>query len=68
MRLALDQAVGATAAKAIVDIFGTRATVNEQGWLAELRNASENSDPRVTARSRAALGAIFGRGALKTTI
>lgn len=34
MRLALDQAVGAKAAKAakaIVDIFGTPATVNEQG-------------------------------------
>lgn len=27
MRLALDQAVGATAAKAIVEIFGTPATV-----------------------------------------
>ena len=61
MRLALDQAVGATAAKAIVDIFGTPATVNEQGWLAELRDASDNADPRITARSRAALRAIFGK-------
>jgi transcriptional regulator with XRE-family HTH domain len=32
MRLALDQAVGATAAKAITDIFGTPATENERGW------------------------------------
>lgn len=61
MRLALDQAVGATAAKAIVDIFGTPATVNEQVWLAELRDASDNSDPRITTRSRAALRAIFGK-------
>ena len=60
MRLAPDQAVGATAAKAIVDIFGTPATVNEQGWLAELRDAADNADPRITARSRAALRAIFG--------
>lgn len=36
MRLALDQAVGATAAKAITEIFGTPATENERGWLAEL--------------------------------
>ena len=61
MRLALDQAVGSTAAKAIVDIFGTPATVNEQGWLAELRDASDNSDPRITVRSRAALRGIFGK-------
>jgi transcriptional regulator with XRE-family HTH domain len=61
MRLALDQAVGATAAKAITDIFGTPATANEQSWLAELRDASDNSDPRITARSRAALRAIFGK-------
>lgn len=61
MRLALDQAVGETAAKAITEIFGTPATQNEQNWLAEIRNASDNSDPRLTARSRAALRAIFGK-------
>ena len=61
MRLALDQAIGATAAKAITDIFGTPATVNEQGWLAELREASDNSDPRITACARAALRGIFGK-------
>ena len=32
MRLALDQSVGATAAKAIIDIFGTPTTENERGW------------------------------------
>jgi len=61
MRLALDQAVGATAAKAITDIFGTPATDNERGWLQELRDASDNSDPRITARSRATLRGIFGK-------
>ena len=61
MRLALDQAVGSTAAKAITDIFGSPATENERGWLAELRDASDNSDPRLTARSRAALRGIFGK-------
>lgn len=61
MRLALDQAVGATAAKAITDIFGTPATENESGWLKELRDASDNTDPRITARSRATLRGIFGK-------
>ena len=61
MRLALDQAVGATAARAITDIFGTPATENERGWLAELRDASDNTDPRLTARSRATLRGIFGK-------
>lgn len=61
MRMALDQAVGATAAKAIIDIFGTPATENEIGWLNEIRDASDNTDPRLTARSRAVLRGIFGK-------
>ena len=61
MRLALDQSIGATAAKAITDIFGTPTTENERGWLQELRDASDNTDPRITARSRAALRGIFGK-------
>lgn len=61
MRLALDQAVGVTAGKAITDIFGTPATENERGWLSEIRDASDDSDPRLTARSRTALRAIFGK-------
>lgn len=61
MRLALDQAVGPTAAKAISEIFGTPATENERGWLNELRDASDNTDPRLTARSRAALRGVFGK-------
>lgn len=59
MRLALDQAVRSTAAKAITDIFGTPTTENERGWLAELRDASDNSDPRLTARSQSALRGIL---------
>jgi transcriptional regulator with XRE-family HTH domain len=61
MRLALDQAVGATAAKAINEIFGTPATEKERGWLNELRDASDNTDPRLTARSRTALRGLFGK-------
>lgn len=59
MRFTLEQAVGATAAKAITEIFGTPATQNEQEWLSELRDASDNTDPRLTGRSRAALRGIF---------
>ncbi len=61
MRLALEQAVGDTAAQAIVEIFGTPVTANELGWLQAIREASENSDPRLTNRSQAAIRAIFGR-------
>lgn len=61
MRLALEQAVGATSARAIIDIFGTPVTENEQGWLTEIRDASDNSNPRLTGRSRSALRGIFGK-------
>lgn len=61
MRLALDQAVGATAAKAITEVFGTPATENELGWLSEIREASGNTDPRLTARSRTILCGIFAK-------
>ena len=61
MRIALEQAVGVTAAKAITEIFGTPVTANEKAWLDELRDASGNSDPRITARGRSTLRAIFGK-------
>lgn len=61
MGLALEQAVGDTAAQAIIEIFGTPVTANELGWLQEIRSASEHSDPRITSRSQAAIRAIFGR-------
>ena len=61
MRLALDQAVGDTAAQAIIEIFGTPVTANELGWIEAIREASDNSDPRITSRSKAAINAVFGR-------
>lgn len=61
MRLSLEQAIGDTAAQAIVEIFGTPVTANELGWLQEIRNASDHSNPRMTSRSRAAIRAHFGR-------
>lgn len=61
LRIALDQAVGVTAAKAITEIFGTPVTANERIWLDELRDASGNSDPRITARGRTALRGVFGK-------
>ena len=36
-------------------------TENERGWLDEICDASLNSDPRLTARSRSTLRAIFGK-------
>ena len=61
MRLALEQSVGVTAATAIVEVFGTPVSENERGWLDEIREASSNSDPRLTARSRSVLRGIFGK-------
>ena len=61
MRLALEQAIGQTASVAVLETFGEPTTLNERGWLHEIRDASGNSDPKLTARSRTALRAIFGR-------
>ena len=61
MRLSLEQSVGVTAANAIVECFGTPVSTHEQGWLEEIRDASGNSDPRLTARSRTALRGIFAK-------
>src|SRR6056297_589630 len=61
MRLALEQAVGQTAAAAVTEIFGTPVTENERGWIDAIRTVSDNSDPRLTSRSQAAINAIFGR-------
>lgn len=61
MRLALEQAVGRTAAAAVIEIFGTPVSEHERGWIEAIRTASDNSDPRLTSRSQAAINAIFGR-------
>lgn len=61
LRLAMEQALGATAARAVGEIWGTPLTRNEREWVAEIRDASGDSDPRLTTRSRAKLREIFGR-------
>lgn len=61
MRLALEQSVGSTAAKALVEILGTPITANERLWLQEIRVASDNSDPRPTSRARSAIRGVFGK-------
>ncbi len=61
MRLALEQAVGRTAAAAVVEIFGTPVTANELGWTEAIRAASGNGDPRLTSRAQAAVNLIFGK-------
>lgn len=60
MLLALQQSEGQTVTQAIEDCFGHGVTANERVWLDEIRQASKRSDPRLTARSRIALRAIFG--------
>jgi len=61
MSLALEQAIGKTAAAALIEIFGDPISQNELGWIKAIREASDHSDPRLTSRSRAAINAIFGR-------
>lgn len=63
LRLALEQAEGSTAAQAIFDIIGAPISENERGWIAEIRDASGDIDPRLKQRSRVALRAIFPGGA-----
>jgi transcriptional regulator with XRE-family HTH domain len=61
MRLALEQAVGSTAAQALQEILGTPVSADERLWLAEIRDAAGNIDPRPTARARATVRGLFGR-------
>lgn len=61
LRLTMEQSLGVTAAKAVGEIFGSPLTANEREWIAEIRDASGETDPRLTARSRARLREIFGR-------
>jgi transcriptional regulator with XRE-family HTH domain len=60
LRLAFEQEGFKTAKGAIDDILGTVVSNNELDWLNEIRDASNNSDPRLTSRQRMALRAIFG--------
>ena len=61
MRLALEQSIGKTATAAVLEAFGTPVTQNELGWLEEIRDASDNTDPRLTRRARTAIQGIFGK-------
>lgn len=56
-RLAMEQEMGGTAAKAIDEIFGTIVTRNEVAW----REASDHSNPTLTSRAKSALRGIFGK-------
>ncbi|WP_426034611.1 XRE family transcriptional regulator [Cypionkella sp. TWP1-2-1b2] len=60
-KLALEQSGGAMTAVAVEAIFGTVVTRNEVVWLEEIREASDHSDPNLTARSRRVLRAVFGK-------
>lgn len=61
MRLALEQAVGRTAAAAVIEVFGEPVTSNERAWIDAIRDASGDSDPRLTGRAQAAVRGIFGK-------
>ena len=61
LRLTLEQVAGDTGAHAIMEIMGTPVTVNEMGWLQEIREASDQTDPRMTARGRSAIRSVFGK-------
>ena len=61
LRLALEQAEGSTAATAIFEIIGQPTTANEKAWIAEIRDASGDTDPRLTSRAKAAIRGVFGK-------
>ena len=61
LRLALEQSEGSTAATAIYDILGRPVTKNEMTWITVIREASGDTDPRLTSRAAAALRAVFGK-------
>ena len=61
MLLALEQMVGDTDAKAIVDILSGAVTRNEMSWIEAIREASDMSDPPLTKRGRTAIFGVFGR-------
>lgn len=60
-QLALEQWVGSAAARTFEAIFRVAVTRREADWIQEIRDASGNSDPAVTTRTRAAIRALFGK-------
>jgi hypothetical protein len=61
MLLSLEQMVGDTDAKAIVEILSGAVTRNEMGWIEALREASGLTNPSLTKRGRTAIFGIFGK-------
>lgn len=59
--LALGQEGYETQMSVVEEIFRAVVTSNETKWLLEIRNASDNTDPVLTARSRVALRGIFNK-------
>lgn len=60
-RFALMQMGNESMLEAVEKVFGTIVSQNEALWLNALREASDNSDPRLGKRERTALRAIFGK-------
>jgi len=60
-RLAFMQMGNESDNEALEKIFGTLVSQNELLWLKALRDVSDNSDPRLGKRERAALLAMFGK-------
>ena len=61
LRLALEQSHGGTAATAIYEILNQPITKNEMAWIAEIRDSSGDTDPRLTSRASAAIRGVFGK-------
>jgi transcriptional regulator with XRE-family HTH domain len=61
LRLALEQSAGSTAAAAIYEIIGQPITKNEMAWIKEIREASGETDPRLTSQAATAIRGIFGK-------
>lgn len=59
LRLAFEQTEGSTIAAAIYEIIGEPVTENERGWLVEIRDASGDTDPRLTSRAKAAIRSVL---------
>lgn len=61
LRLALEQSEGSTAAAAIYEIIGQPISKNEMAWIVEIRDASGDTDPRLTSRAAAVIRGVFGK-------
>ena len=61
LRLALEQSEGSTAAAAIYEIIGQPISKNEMAWIVEIREASGDTDPRLTSRAAAVIRGVFGK-------